>query len=229
MRFALLLLLSFALPAAAQEGKTYGAGIINSIVLDGVAQVRLTQGETDQVFVPGGEDVQNLVEVHQHGSRVVITAGSAWKFWNTNKTQVEIRVKDLRQLVISGASDVTAAEPFKATSLRVNISGSGLVRFDNLQADDLRFDVSGAGDGQLAGAVSDLRVSVSGKGKVTADQLRAERAVVSISGVGNAQLWVTDTLKIGISGVGTVDYWGSPKVSRSTSGLGTINARGDKR
>ena len=229
MRLVLLLILWSALPALAQEGKTYGAGIFNRIVLDGVAQVRLTQGEVDQVFVPGGQDVQDLVEVRQSGNRVVITAGSSWKFWSANKIQVDVRVHDLRELVISGASDVVAAERFKADTLRVNISGSGAVRFDDLQADQLRFDISGAGDGQLAGSVSELRVSMSGKGKMVADQLRAASASVSISGVGTAQLWVTDTLRINVSGVGTVDYWGAPQLTRSTSGLATINARGDKR
>jgi len=103
------------------------------------------------------------------------------------------------------------------------------VRFDRLIADQLRFYISGAGDGQLAGQVADLRLGVSGKGKIQADQLRAARAVVHISGVGNAQLWVTEALKVSVSGVGTIDYWGNPQVSRSSSGLATINARGDKR
>ena len=232
MRLVLLLLLSMALPAAAQEGKAYGSGIFTRIVLDGVAQVRLTQGQADQpdqVFVPGGPDVQNAIEFHQSGNRVVITAGSSWKFWSANKTPVDVRVRDLQDLVISGASDVIAAERFKVERLRVNISGSGSVRFDDLQAGELSFEISGAGDGQLAGNVSDLRLGMSGKGKMVADQLRATRADVSISGVGNAQVWATDKLYINVSGVGTVDYWGAPQVLRNTSGLATINARGDKR
>ena len=232
MRLALLLLLSIALPAAAQEGKTYGAGIFTRIVLDGVAQVRLTQGQPDQpdqVFVPGGPEVQNAIEFHQSGNHIVITAGSSWKFWSANKTPVDVRVKDLKDLIISGASDVIAAERFKADRLRVNISGSGAVRFDDLQADQLRFEISGAGEGQLAGTVSDLRLGMSGKGKMVADQLRAVRANVSISGVGNAQVWVTDKLYINVSGVGTVDYWGAPQVLRNTTGLATVNSRGDKR
>lgn len=232
MRLALLLLLSIALPAAAQEGKAYGSGIISRIVLDGVAQVRLTQGQSDQpdqVFVPGGPEVQNAIEFHQSGSRVVITAGSSWKFWSASKTPVDVRVHDLQDLIISGASDVVAAERFKVERLRVNISGSGSVRFDDLQADQLRFEISGAGDGQLAGNVSDLRLGMSGKGKMVADQLRAVRANVSISGVGNAQVWATEKLYINVSGVGTVEYWGSPQVLRNTSGLATINSRGDKR
>ncbi|MBV9361314.1 MAG: DUF2807 domain-containing protein [Betaproteobacteria bacterium] len=232
MKLALLLLLSLALPATAQEGKSYGAGIFTRIVLDGVAQVRLTQGQPDQpdqVFVPGGPEVQNAIEFHQSGNRIVITAGSSWKFWSANKTPVDVRVRDLEDLNISGASDVIAAERFKVERLRVNISGSGSVRFDDLQADQLRFEISGAGDGQLAGSVSDLRLGMSGKGKMVADQLRATRANVSISGVGNAQVWATDKLSINVSGVGTVDYWGAPQVLRNTSGLATINSRGDKR
>jgi hypothetical protein len=163
------------------------------------------------------------------GNRLVINDSGSWRFWNKARPKVDVQVRNLRELIISGASDVYCTGPFKSESLTVHISGSGLVRFDALDAEALRFVISGAGDGQLAGQVGDLRLTVSGKGRFQADQLLAARAAVQISGVGNAQLWVTESLKVGVSGVGTIDYWGNPQVSRSSSGLATINARGDKR
>ena len=118
--------------------------------------------------------------------------------------------------------------PFE--QLAISISGAGLVRFDDLKVDQLRFEVSGAGDGQLAGRVDELKLSISGKGKVQAEQLRAGVAIVGISGVANARLWVIDELRLGITGVGHVDYWGEPAVvKRSTSGLASINNLGPKR
>lgn len=229
MRLTLLALLFFAWPALAQERKVYTPGEFDRIVLDGAVEVRLSQGDREQVVVAGDADAQQAVEVRLGGNRLVIHDSGSWRFWNKSRPKVEVQVRSLRELIISGASDVYATAPFQSDSLTLHISGSGLVRFDALQAGALRFVISGAGDGQLAGEVGDLRLTVSGKGKFQADQLRAARAVVQISGVGNAQLWVTDSLKVGVSGVGTIDYWGNPQVSRSSSGLATINARGDKR
>jgi len=229
MRAAFLALLFLALPALAQEGKVYTPGEFDRIVLNGSVEVRLSQGDRDQVFIAGDADAQEAVEVRVGNGRLVIHDNGAWRFWSKARPKVDVQVRQLRRLIISGASDVTAAGPFKLSELAVDISGSGLVRFDRLIADQLRFYISGAGDGQLAGQVADLRLGVSGKGKIQADQLRAARAVVHISGVGNAQLWVTEALKVSVSGVGAIDYWGNPQVSRSSSGLATINARGDKR
>jgi hypothetical protein len=215
--------------AQSQPGRTYAPGAFERIILDGAAQVRLSQGSKDEVFVVGDDEVQEAVDVRLSGNRLVIHPTGNWKFWNKDRLQVSITMRSLTQLIISGASDVHAAGPFKAESLTVHISGSGLVRFDELSAKELRFNVSGAGDGQIVGQVDDMSLNLSGKGKMLADQLRAARARVNISGVGNAQLWVTESLRVNISGVGTVDYWGQPQVSRHTAGLGTINARGDKR
>jgi hypothetical protein len=223
---ALMLVMS---PAGAQS-RTYAPGSFERIHLDGSVQLHLKQGDRDEIVVVGDDDVQELVQVHVSGNRLIINTQGNWKFWNKNRVQVNVQMKNLSHLHISGASDVYATGRFKADSLSLHISGAGNVRFDELTADVLRFDVSGAGDGQIAGQVQDLRLNLSGKGKLQADQLKTTSARVNISGVGNAQLWVTESLRMNISGVGTIDYWGQPQtVSRSSSGLATVNARGDKR
>jgi hypothetical protein len=228
MKAALLMLALLALPAAAQEGKSTTAGSFDRIILDGAVELRLKQGDRDEVAVAPDSEAQE-VEIRISNNRLVVHDTGSWRFWNKSRPKVDVQVRNLRELIISGASDVYAGSIFKGETLTLHMSGTGSVRFDSLEAENLRFIISGAGDGQLAGKVENLRLFVSGKGKVQADQLRTNNATVQISGVGNAQLWVTDVLKIGISGVGTIDYWGQPQVSRQSSGLATINARGDKR
>jgi hypothetical protein len=231
-RFVSVFALAIAASAAfaqAPEGKVYTLGPFDRLEVDGTARITLTQGERDQVFVAGDAAVQRGVEVQVTNHRLHIQSGGGWKFWNSDRLQIEVQVRQLSQLVLSGNGDVMAAGPFRSDQLAVSISGAGSVRFDRLTAGRLKFDISGAGDAQLAGQVNELALSVSGKGKLLAEQLRAGSASVSISGVGNANVWVTDTLKVSISGVGTVDYWGQPEVRRSVSGLGSVNALGDKR
>ncbi|QPF76047.1 DUF2807 domain-containing protein [Roseateles sp. DAIF2] len=226
-----LLALTLALPALAeaqqQAGRSYAPGPFTRLEISGAADVRLLQGERDEVFIAGGEEVQKSVELELRRGRLEIQPTGGWKFWRSARLQIEVTVKQLEQLELSGASDLHAPGPFRAERLTIGISGAGLVRFDDLQAETLRFGISGAGDGQLRGQVRALALSVSGKGKLMAEQLRTDTAAVTISGVGNAALWVTQNLRVNVSGVGTVDYWGRPQVSRSSSGMATINARGD--
>ena len=211
------------------EGKVYAPGPFDSVVVDGSGQVRLVQGDRDEVFVLGDENAQEGVDIRLVGGRMKIDLPGSWKFWNNGSgAQVEVRVRHLSRLTLSGANDVLAPGPISGDQLTISMAGSGLVRFDQLQVGRLNFDVSGAGEGQLAGKVDQLKLSVSGKGKIGAEQLRASSADVSISGVGNAQLWTTSDLRVQISGAGHIEYWGQPTVKKSISGFGSVDARGAK-
>ncbi len=215
--------------AQAPEGKVYAPGPFDNVVLDGAGQVRLVQGERDEVFVSGDAQAQEAVDIRLTGGRLHIDLPGSWKFWNNGSgAQVEVRVRHLRRLTLSGANDVLAPGPISGEQLTVSMAGSGVARFDQLQVGDLNFDISGAGEGQLAGKVDHLRLSVSGKGKIGAEQLQANGANVSISGVGNAVLWPVHALNVQISGAGHVEYWGQPTVRKSISGFGSVDARGDK-
>ena len=231
---ALTLILSglFCSAAMAQqtpEGRLYTPGPFERLEIDGSAKVRLSQGDRDQVFIAGDEQVQEGVEVSLSGNRLEIHPNGGWKFWNSKRMQIDIQLRKLSQLNMSGASDLLAHGPIRAEKLTISISGAGQVRFDDLSAEVLRFDVSGAGDGQLTGSAADLGISISGKGKLQAQDLRATKANVSISGVGNATLWVAENLNVSISGIGKVEYWGQPLVRKRSDGLGSVSALGDKR
>ncbi len=230
--FLLAIAATLAAPLLAQaqapEGKVYAPGPFESVVVDGAGQVRLVQGDRDEVFVPGDARAQEEVSVRLVGTRMKIDLPGGWKFWDNANTQVEVRVRHLTKLTMSGANDVVAPGPVSGDELTVSMAGSGVARFDQLQVGQLNFDISGAGEGQLAGKVDRLRLSVSGKGKITADQLRAGRADVSISGVANGVLWVASDLNVRISGAGHIDYWGQPSVRKSISGWGSVDSRGEK-
>ena len=230
LALAAILATPFAAGAQAPEGKIYAPGPFDSVVLDGSGQVRLVQGDRDEVFVAGDANAQEAVDIRLNGGRIKIDLPGSWKFWNNGSggAQVEVRVRHLNKLTLSGANDVVAPGPINGDHLTISMAGSGVAHFDQLQVADLNFEISGAGEGQLAGKVDHLRLSVSGKGKLGAEQLRAGSADVSISGVGNASLWTTNALRVQISGAGHVEYWGQPEVKKSISGFGSVDARGDK-
>lgn len=211
------------------EGKVYAPGPFDSLTVDGAGQVRIVQADRDEVFVPGDENAQDSVDVELKGNRMRIDLPGGWKFWKGgNGALVEVRVRHLNKLTLSGSNDVIAPGPITGDQLTIGMAGSGLARFDQLQVGRLNFEISGAGEGQLMGKVDQLRLNVSGKGKIGAEQLRTSSADVSISGVGNASLWTVGDLRVQISGAGHVDYWGQPKVQKSISGFGSVDAKGDK-
>lgn len=228
--FASSLLLT-GLPAAAQTppaSKTYSPGNFDRLQLGGSVVVRYRQGEQDELVIEGDEAVQRQVELKLRGSRLELRTPGGWLVWMKPRVHVQVISRDLRELEISGAADFVAPDPVQLDELRIGISGSGLARFDQMKVGQLRFTVSGAGEGHFSGQAQDLRIGISGKGEVLAEQLAATRAQVAISGLGKARIWALRDLSISTSGIGTVEYWGSPEVRRAASGVSTINALGAK-
>lgn len=212
----------------AAAGRVYTPGPFDSIEISGSAEVRLQQGATDEIFVEGDADVQKQVELRVRGSRLRIDTSGGWKFWSSRRMQIVITVRQLSRLLISGAATVHGVGPLKAETLSISISGSGLARFDQIEAEKLSFGASGSGDAEIAGRVGALVISVSGRSDFRGEQLAARAARVSVAGVGDIKLWVLDALTVSVSGIGQVEYWGSPQVSRSSSGMAKVIERGPK-
>ena len=218
----------FCGPAYAQQAKVFTPGPFDSVNVSGSVRIELTQGDIDQVTVIGDHDAQRSVHLGVSGNELHVETQGGWKFWNRDPVEMKVQMHSIKSLNISGASDIVATKPITADSLDINISGKGEVRFGNLAAKQLDFEISGAGSGILGGKVDKLIVNVSGAGKIAADNLRAAQADINISGAGSTDLWVTDELSINVSGVGSVSYWGQPKVSRKVSALARMNALGPK-
>ena len=211
---------------AKAEGRTYAPGRFDSIEINGTATVQFVQGTVDQVFVEGGDDAQRAVALDAQNGILRISPGGAWKFWDARRLRIEVTARELARVTISGAADFAAIGPVRADRLAVVISGAGSVRFDRIDAETLNFQVSGSGDGQVAGAVRELLVRISGRSEFRGEALKAERGRVSISGVGDAKVWVAQELDVAVAGIGKVDYWGTPTVRRHVSGAATITERG---
>lgn len=225
----LALPLSMAFAEGLPPGKLYTPGPFDSLALNGSAQVSFKQGDRDEFYIEGDDEVQRSVDIQLKDGELSLRSSGSWMFWRSaSRLRLHVTARQLKHLSVSGAANFIAEQPVQLDKLGVSISGAALVRFDQLRADSLRFAVSGSGDGVFSGQVQSLALSISGRSDFGAENLRAQQAKVSISGLGKARLWVQRDLSVNISGIGTVDYWGNPAVQRRFSGIATVNVRGDK-
>jgi Putative auto-transporter adhesin, head GIN domain len=210
-------------------GKTYAPGSFDKLTFSGSAAVQFRQGDKDEIFVEGDEEMQNSITLELRGGRLEMRSEGSWKFWRgKGRPKVHVQMRDLKELQISGAADFVADEAVNLKGLRVDISGAGVARFERLKADALRFSVSGSGDGYFTGSASELSVNISGRSDFYGENLLTRNARVSISGLGKAQVWNVGDLSASVSGIGTIDYWGNPKLDKRSSGISTFNDRGAK-
>lgn len=227
---ALLLFTSASGPSWAQptQLQVFPTEPFDTIEISGAADVRFTQGPSHRVMVRASDDGvrEKVFEVRDRTLR--IDPSGAWRFWNPNKTQIEVEARDLARVAISGAGNFLAPTEVRTGRLTIVLSGAGSVRFDQLNAETLSFQIAGKGDGHVAGSTKDLSLKISGRGEFRGEDLRTERGDISVSGVGEVRVWAVQDLRIAITGAARVDYWGAPTVKRSVSGTAQINERGGK-
>lgn len=104
-----------------------------------------------------------------------------------------------------------------------NLDGDSRLTVKNYDRDQLKLEIDGSADANVAGKVRDLNVELAGSGKADLGQLAAQAARVEISGSGSASLSPKDSADIEISGSGNVTLYGHPgRVRSEVTGSGEV-------
>ncbi len=201
-----------------------------AIDVTGLAEVVLVQGATDAVTieVPRGQASRITATVRDrtlaiNGSDV--RDGPFGMFSrNLRPSRITVTFRSLEAIDASGAVKISASQ-LRTPMLKVNVSGTGLLRIDDLQTQLLKVAGSGAFKAELAGKATEQVVAISGAGNYQAAQLESNDARVAVSGAGKVVVNAKKTLKVGLSGAGIVEYLGDPELKQSVSGIGKVRRR----
>jgi hypothetical protein len=162
----------------------------------------LTTGDTPSLRITAGENVLDQLTSEARDDRLVLDA--------------ERSVGDL--------GDIRYELVLPAVGT-VEVSGSGTVRAEGLDVDELRVRLSGSGTVTVDGRADRQVVEVDGSGEYDARQLDSETADVTIAGSGSADVEVSDFLVAIVTGSGTVTYGGGGQVERHVDGSGSVEER----
>jgi hypothetical protein len=181
----------------------------SKIIINGKATVLLKQGETSKY-----EYSDERVRPDVKNEKLVINGGPG---------TITVTVKELSQIEIPGDGTIIAEEKMTANNLKIDISGSGKITFHDLQAGELKSNISGIAKLKLSGESKKAEFNISGSGNADAISFKTPVLITNISGAGKITMDVTDELEANISGSGSVKYVNTPaKITRSISGIGKI-------
>ncbi|MEC7752653.1 MULTISPECIES: head GIN domain-containing protein [Roseivirga] len=227
-RTIFVVLLSFVvLSAWSQQKETRNVGDFNGIAMNISGKVYVTQGNKNEVIVEADGETLEEVITEVRGNRLSISSRSrrSWFSWGdrgTGRVNVYITVRDLREVVVSGAGDVIGQRLIKTDDLRLSISGSGDIELE-VDAKTIQSKISGSGNIDLKGSAQEASLGISGSGKYYAESLKADDYNITITGSGRASVAVFGELEVRISGSGSVYYSGQPTgVNTSVSGSGRV-------
>jgi hypothetical protein len=167
---------------------------------DSSVDVRLHVGEKQRVRVRAGEKVIDDVGTEVRDGTLHVTFDHSG--WGGNDVVVEASVPKLAGIDVSGSGDVEA---------------------DGIDAAALDVSSHGSADIVLTGAVEALDVEVEGSGNADLADLKAREARVKVRGSGDADVRADERLDVDVDGSGNVRYHGDPQLTSNVDGSGDLS------
>jgi len=200
------------------------------IDVSGSATVELVQGDRETVAITGAARQPASIEVQVRGDTLHIEAMDHERWWQhflgrrSRPPQIVVTFRELESIESAGTVRLTAGD-VRVPGLRISSAGGASLKFDNLQARELRLAGAGAIRADMAGRVDQQTLSIAGAGEYRGANLLSTHATVDVAGAGRVVVNAERTLKATISGAGSVEYIGNPQVTESVSGVGRVRKR----
>jgi len=156
---------------AAQTSQERTVDPFTKIDLRVAGDVYLTQSDEQKVVVEADEDVLEKLKTEVVNGTLIIKF-DVWKI-KYSKLTVRISVKVIEELEVSGSGSIIAESTISTKDLDLDISGSGEIKIEDLEATDIEANISGSGEIILGGksVVNSLDFDISGSGDIKAYEL----------------------------------------------------------
>jgi hypothetical protein len=193
----------------------------DKIKISGMFEVVLEEGdpgikiETDENLIPYiTTDVENEV-LRIATSDVNLSA---------EKLLLTINYDKLKELNFSGAVKLSTADELNGDEFRLSISGAGSGDLE-VDLNELNIEISGGAELNIKGKANVASYDISGAGEVNAFELFSKEVYIDLSGAGEVNVNVESELDVEVSGAAEVNYIGSPKIREDISGAGSLNKK----
>lgn len=239
-RFVLLLCLLVAVLASgccapmALGGGVVGSGhtVTREMDLTGFTRVQagsifvvdIKQGDRYDVAVTADDNLFDYVDASVSGETLRLRLRPGTSISRVT-LRAEVTMPSLQAIELSGASRGTLTGFRSVEKLAIDLSGASSLRGD-IEAGDVRLEISGASTVDLTGTGSNLSGNGSGASRMLLDDFRVQDADIALSGASSAQLYLSGRLSADLSGASSLEYAGSPTLGHTqTSGGSTIRSR----
>ena len=187
----------------------------------GAVEVNINQGDSQKVVVITDDNLQE--DVKTEVSDNILKIYTEHHLSGFNKLKVNIIVKEIESIELTGASRLYAKGTFISGKMKINLSGASQLEMD-IKAIEINSEISGASNLILNGAVGDFKLEASGASKCEGFNLTSANSDVSASGASKISITCDHELKIDASGASTINYRGNAKILKSdVSGASNIS------
>jgi len=224
-RLPILALLALAsLPVAAATPapqRNFSVNSFDRIRIDGPYQVTLRTNIAPYARARGTPVSLDGVSIKVEGRTLIVRSGSGgWGGYageGRGPVTIEVGTHDLSAAYINGAGALSV-DRVRGLGFEMSIQGSGMASIGEVDVDQMRVGVSGAGTIRMAGRVGKLSTTIRGTSTLEAERLEVKDAVIGAEGPSTVRAQVTNSAKVDAIGLASVILTGDPAC--------TVNARG---
>ncbi len=232
MRRLLFVLLSVSLlnllTVSAQESKDKpkieGSGKIitrdvpvqgfDQLDITGVFSVHLTQGNAEGVKIEADDNLQDLFEVKNEGSKLIVSMKKDTRFESKKKLKVYVSFKSIKSMDLKTVGDVSSEKSMSFEDLKLENKSVGSLNF-KLTANTLNVDNKSVGDVTLSGKAQSAIIKNKSVGSINAGSFVVQTMEIDNNGVGSAEVNAEKELKVKDSFLGKVTNKGSAEAKRT--------------
>lgn len=205
------------------EGKAIDIKPFNSIKVDGVYDIVLSQGTKESVTVKG--DYSSFMKIFNEGNTLIVTDSEHVRFLSNTHTIVYIMLVNINSINIGGVCHTTCTDTLRLKNLIFKFPGVGSTNL-LLNTDSLIVKDEGPGELVLAGKARYARITDDGTGSLHAEKFHVNELHIDFAGTGDVSVYASEAIYLESSGTGDVSYAGPAKVMQmDNTGTGAVKHR----
>ncbi len=186
--------------------------------------ISITQGDVNMLKINATEAL--LSKVNTEVKDGILNISTEGNLKGNDAISIDISIKTLSNVDISGNTEVKSTNQLICDKLTIITNGAGDIQLD-LKANEIKVDISGAGDVSLKGITQMLDATVLGAGNLNASNLNASNISAKVSGAGDAKINAIQSLNAEVIGAGSIIYKGNP-IDRTVNISGSGSVRESK-
>lgn len=185
----------------------------DEIEAGGVFHVILSQGGKEGVKIEADDNLMDLFEVKNEGSKLVVSMKKHSNFNSKNKMKVYITFKNLKHMELKMVGDLSSDNNLSFGNLSIDNKSVGSVKL-NMTVQTLNVDNKAVGDLKLNGKAENAVIKNKGVGSFEASDFVVQKMNIENTGVGSASVNAEKELIIKDSFLGKVKNKGAATVKR---------------
>ena len=194
--------------------KTLNVQAFDQIDVSGVFSLKLSQGSKEEVKIEADDNLQDLFEVKNDGSKLTISMKKESNFNSKKGIKVYISFKKLKSMDLKTVGNVSSEENLSFDDVRIGNKSVGSVDL-KLTAQSVNLDNKSVGDVRLNGKAENAVINNKSVGSIMAADFVVQKMDIDNNGIGSAEVNAAKEIKVKDSFLGRVNNKGAATIKRT--------------